>query len=161
MAVVYEKQIRRSKRRQRFWKSVFTVGQSVSVGYSMISYYLQSETSTSTFWWMVRLALLLVSTTSFLFWTLARYQLGSSLTFLAKADGPLITTGLYSKIRNPIYVFGTISMSSYLLLINKPEWLLLLLVVVPMQIIRSNQETKVLRKKYDDLYENYERTLWF
>lgn len=52
-------------------------------------------------------------------------------------------------------------MSSYLLLINKPEWLLLLLVVVPMQIIRSNQETKVLRKKYDDLYENYERTLWF
>lgn len=161
MTVVYEKQIRRSKRRQRFWKSLFTVGQSVSVGYSMISYYLKSETSSSTFWWIARVVLMLVSMASFLLWSLARYQLGASLTFLAKTDGPFITTGLYSKIRNPIYLFGTVSMSSYLLLINKPEWLLLLFVVVPMQIIRSNQETKVLRKKYDELYENYERKLWF
>jgi protein-S-isoprenylcysteine O-methyltransferase Ste14 len=35
----------------------------------------------------------------------ARVQLGASFSVTAKAQ-KLVTTGLYSKIRNPIYVFG-------------------------------------------------------
>ena len=41
----------------------------------------------------------------FILWTLARFQLGNSLTVSAQAK-QLVTHGLYSKIRNPIYVFG-------------------------------------------------------
>lgn len=160
MTIVYEKQIRRTKRRKRFWKSLFTVGQSVSVGYSMIRWYLESDISSSTFWFRLRLVLLVVCFTSFVLWSIARYQLGASLTFLARTDGPLITNGLYSKIRNPIYVFGTISLSSFVLLINRPKWLLILLIIVPMQIVRSNQETKVLAEKYDEVYEDYASQLW-
>ncbi len=160
MTPVYEKQIRRGKRRQRFWKSVFTIGQSVSVGYSMVRWYLESDLSSSTFWFILRLVLLFVCLVSFLLWSVARYQLGASLTFLARTDGPLITNGLYSKIQNPIYLFGTISLSSFVLLINRPMWLLLLVIIVPMQIVRSKHETKVLLEKYDEVYEDYLRQLW-
>jgi len=37
----------------------------------------------------------------------ARLQLGASFSVKAKAS-KLVTTGLYSKIRNPIYVFGAL-----------------------------------------------------
>jgi protein-S-isoprenylcysteine O-methyltransferase Ste14 len=36
----------------------------------------------------------------------ARYQLGTSFSIRPEAH-QLVTTGLYSKIRNPIYLFGT------------------------------------------------------
>jgi protein-S-isoprenylcysteine O-methyltransferase Ste14 len=42
---------------------------------------------------------------SFFFWALARLQLGRSFSGEARATA-LVTHGLYSKIRNPIYVFG-------------------------------------------------------
>jgi protein-S-isoprenylcysteine O-methyltransferase Ste14 len=42
---------------------------------------------------------------AFYFWMLARHQLGESFAVRAKAK-KLVTHGLYSKIRNPIYLFG-------------------------------------------------------
>ena len=42
----------------------------------------------------------------FILWTVARFQLGSSFAVTAQARH-LVTHGLYSKIRNPIYVFGS------------------------------------------------------
>jgi protein-S-isoprenylcysteine O-methyltransferase Ste14 len=41
------------------------------------------------------------------FIAVARYQLGKSFAVRAKAH-ELVTHGLYSKIRNPIYVFGVV-----------------------------------------------------
>ena len=41
----------------------------------------------------------------FILWAIARFQLGASFAVRAEAR-KLITSGLYSKIRNPIYVFG-------------------------------------------------------
>ena len=97
---------------------------------------------------------------SYALWFLARVQLGQSLVFLAKADGPLITTGLYKKFRNPIYLFGTVSLTSYLMLIDKPLYLLILFVLIPVQLIRSNLETRILRKKYDEQYDDYVKSVW-
>jgi protein-S-isoprenylcysteine O-methyltransferase Ste14 len=42
---------------------------------------------------------------SFPLFVLARLQLGKSFSLQAKASS-LVTTGLYSRIRNPIYLFG-------------------------------------------------------
>ena len=42
----------------------------------------------------------------FVLWTTARVQLGKSFTVSAQAK-QLLTAGLYSRIRNPIYVFGS------------------------------------------------------
>ena len=52
---------------------------------------------------MIGIALILVG---FVFWTVARFQLGASFAVQAEAR-QLVTRGLYSKIRNPIYRFGS------------------------------------------------------
>ena len=160
MSVVYEKRVRRAKRRQVFYKLCFTVVQSVSVGCSMIYYYWRSETSGSTYWLIFRSLLLIASLIAYTLWFTARIQLGNSLTLLAKTDGPFITTGLYSKFRNPIYLFGTISLSTYLLVIHKPKYLCLLFVLVPVQFVRAFAESNALRRKYDEKYEEYEKQVW-
>jgi protein-S-isoprenylcysteine O-methyltransferase Ste14 len=112
-------------------------------------------------WFAVRLFLLVVSASAYILWALARYQLGRSLSFGVTTDGPFITTGLYSKFSNPIYLFGTIALTSYLLLINRPIWLCILFVLLPMQYIRARRESRALLKKYDDRYEAYVASVWF
>ena len=42
----------------------------------------------------------------FILWTTARFHLGKSFALTAKAN-ELVTGGIYSRIRNPIYVFGS------------------------------------------------------
>ena len=56
----------------------------------------------------------------------ARLQLGRAFSVQAKAS-TLVTTGLYSRIRNPIYVFGMPSSSGIIIWIGSP-WLLLIFV---------------------------------
>lgn len=160
MPVVYEKQIRRNKRRQGMFKKVLATIQSASVGCSMSYYYFKSEPSETTIWLILRCLLILIWIASYLLWALARYQLGTALAFGVSTDGPFITSGLYSKFRNPIYLFGTIALTSYLLIINRPMWLLILLVLVPMQYVRSARESRALMKKYDEQYEAYLQQVW-
>jgi protein-S-isoprenylcysteine O-methyltransferase Ste14 len=109
--------------------------------------------------WMSTLGLAL-SVPAFAAWVLARVQLGGSFSVSAKAR-KLVTHGIYSKIRNPIYVFGTVSVSGFILLFNKPIWLLLVLVIVPMQIVRARKEAKVLEDKFGDEYREYRGKTWF
>ena len=104
--------------------------------------------------------LLLIAILSYLLWALARYQLGRSLVFGSISDGPLVTTGLYAKFRNPIYLFGTISLTFYLLAICRPWYLCLLLILLPMQYVRMKREARALSKKFDEQYENYVRDVW-
>src|ERR1051326_2250588 len=75
----------------------------------------------------------------FVCWTTARFQLGRSLTVTAQAK-QLVTRGLYSKIRNPIYVFGSCVIAGLILVIGRPVWLLAFLIVIPLQIWRGRKE---------------------
>jgi protein-S-isoprenylcysteine O-methyltransferase Ste14 len=49
-----------------------------------------------------------VAALCFPLWILARLELGSAFSLGAKAN-QLVTTGLYSRIRHPLYFFGTIA----------------------------------------------------
>lgn len=109
--------------------------------------------------WMSTLGLAL-SVPAFAVWIVARVQLGSSFSVSAKAK-KLVSHGIYSKIRNPIYVFGTIFILGFILFVHKPIWLLLVLVIVPMQIIRARKEAKVLEDKFGDEYREYRGKTWF
>lgn len=111
-------------------------------------------------WTPGRLAWLLLCVPAFALWATARIQLGSSFAMKAKAQ-ELVTHGLYSKIRNPIYVFGFLFIAGYVLLVGKPIWLLAGVVVVPVQIVRSQKEAKVLEEKFGDAYREYRRKTWF
>src|ERR1700691_4119758 len=82
---------------------------------------------------------------------LARYTLGRSFSIAAKATA-LVTSGIYSRVRNPIYIFGIIFLVGIALIIRRPMLLAFLIVIVPMQILRAPREAKVLEDKFRQQY---------
>lgn len=90
----------------------------------------------------------------------ARLQLGASFSVKAKAK-KLVTTGLYSKIRNPIYVFGALFLVGLAIVLG--NWLLLAILVVltPVQMVRARKEEAVLREAFGEEYERYKAGTWF
>jgi len=96
----------------------------------------------------------------FVLWTTARFQLGRSLTVSAQAK-QLVTRGLYSKIRNPIYVFGSGVIAGLILVLRRPVWLLAFLIVIPLQIWRARKESAVLEASFGEEYRRYRAGTWF
>jgi protein-S-isoprenylcysteine O-methyltransferase Ste14 len=94
-----------------------------------------------------------------LFFT-ARFQLGNSFALRAQAR-ELVTTGLYRRIRNPIYVFGSVMILGLLIIVRRPYWFLVLAVVAVAQTLRSRQEARVLEAKFGDQYREYRKHTWF
>ena len=72
-----------------------------------------------------------------------------------------MTTGIYARIRNPIYVFGTVMVAGFVLIVHRPiGWLFVLLMIV-MQAIRARREAGVLEAAFGDAYREYRRSTWF
>jgi len=72
-----------------------------------------------------------------------------------------VTLGLYSRIRNPIYVFGGLLIAEVFLYINKPRALWLFVAIIPLQIYRARQEEKILQARFGDEYQQYKSRTWF
>jgi protein-S-isoprenylcysteine O-methyltransferase Ste14 len=90
----------------------------------------------------------------------ARLQLGGAFSVKAKAS-KLVTTGLYSKIRNPIYVFGAVAIVGVAIVLQ--NWILVAFVVVlvPLQLYRARKEEAVLAEAFGDEYARYKAGTWF
>lgn len=92
--------------------------------------------------------------------TVARFQLGNSFSITPQAR-KLVTHGLYSKVRNPVYVFGSIGIAGLFLYLGRPWLLLIFVVLVPMQVLRAQAEGKVLEQAFGDEYRAWKRSTWF
>lgn len=90
----------------------------------------------------------------------ARYQLGELFSIKPEAHA-LVTTGLYSKIRNPIYVFGMVMGAGLILALQRPPLWLLLVAAAVGQTIRARREARVLEAAFGDAYREYRRKTWF
>ena len=90
----------------------------------------------------------------------ARSQLGKSFSVTPQAR-QLVSHGIYSKIRNPMYVFSALLIFGFLLALQKPALFLVLAIVIPVQIIRARQESKVLEEKCGNAYRQYKQSTWF
>lgn len=110
-------------------------------------------------WTALRVTGVALMVPAFVLWGIAHIQLGDSFSVRAEAR-QLVTRGLYSRFRNPIYVFGGIGMAGFLLAIERPIWLLAFLVMIPLQIVRSRREARVLEEKFGDEYREYARHTW-
>jgi protein-S-isoprenylcysteine O-methyltransferase Ste14 len=91
---------------------------------------------------------------------LARYQLGRSFAIRAEAH-QLVTHGIYSKIRNPIYTFGSVLFAGVVLVVHRPVLWLLLVFIVVMQTFRAHREAQVLEAAFGEAYREYRRKTWF
>ncbi len=92
--------------------------------------------------------------------TAARWTLGKSFSVTPQAR-ELVTRGIYSKLRNPIYVTGTIFILGIVLVIGvRWLWIALVLLVV-VQVLRARKEAQVLEAKFGDEYLRYRAQTWF
>lgn len=107
-----------------------------------------------------RVAGVAIAIPAFLLFALARIQLGQAFAVQAKAS-VLVTTGLYSRIRNPIYIFGALTVAGLILWADKPWLLLIFAFLLPVQVYRSRKEERVLTEKFCISYLNYKRQTWF
>jgi protein-S-isoprenylcysteine O-methyltransferase Ste14 len=97
----------------------------------------------------------------FVLWMVARQQLGKSFTVSAQAKH-LVTTGLYSKIRNPIYFFGGVAFFGvFLAWGNKYALAGFSAFYFAMQILRAKKESAVLEEAFGDDYRRYKANTWF
>ena len=105
-------------------------------------------------------AAVVVACVTFPLWIIARVQLGSAFSFGARAHD-LVTTGLYSRIRHPVYLFGSIAgLASVLAL--QVGWILLLAVLLePITLIRAIREERILQTAFGEQYTRYRERTWF
>ena len=92
-------------------------------------------------------------------WVLARVQLGPAFTVRPEARR-LVTRGLYSKLRHPIYLFGTDAFFGALLALQVWPVLALWVALLPLQALRARREGLLLRAKFGEQYERYRRGTW-
>ncbi len=111
-------------------------------------------------WTPMRAAGAAIAIPAVLLFCLARLQLGRAFSVRAKAT-MLVTTGLYARIRNPIYIFGGLALVGLLLWAGQPKLLFVLVILIPIQVYRSRQEARVLEKEFGDAYRKYRRRTWF
>ena len=97
---------------------------------------------------------------AFVLFVLARIQLGRAFSVKAKAT-TLVTTGIYSRIRNPIYVFGALMSAGIFIFAHRPSWLLIWVPLIPLQVSRVRKEEQVLEAKFGEAYRDYKRRTWF
>ncbi len=111
-------------------------------------------------WTPIRITGLAIATVAFALLTVARFQLGNAFSVTPQARF-LVTRGLYSKIRHPVYVFSAIGLAGVVLVFDEPWAFLAFAVLVPMQIVRAKKEEKVLTEKFGEAYLEYKKTTWF
>lgn len=72
----------------------------------------------------------------------------------------LVTTGLYWKIRHPVYVFGELAFAGLFIAWGNPFGLLYVL-TIPIEAWRARTEEVVLEKAFGDEYRRWKAGTWF
>jgi protein-S-isoprenylcysteine O-methyltransferase Ste14 len=93
-------------------------------------------------------------------WFVARWQLGDAFSVAPEAR-QLVTRGLYSRIRHPIYVFGTLAFLLIVLALQGWSALIIWVVVILIQVGRARREERVLAEMFGADYTAYRSRTWF
>ncbi len=89
-------------------------------------------------------------------WWAGKIELGQSFAWLPKAK-KLVTTGIYSWIRHPIYIGICLMLVSWSFLLNYMPLYIFTLLTIIFSVLRARAEEEVLLKKFGKDYLNYRR----
>ena len=104
--------------------------------------------------------MLALAVISFALVVLSRLQLGKSFAINPKAND-LVTHGLYSRLRHPMYLFVDRIVCGIALAVHRWYVLLLLIILLPLKARNARKERQLLREKFGEQYELYRRATWF
>jgi protein-S-isoprenylcysteine O-methyltransferase Ste14 len=101
-----------------------------------------------------------IGAAGFVLWVTARWQLGKSFSVRPEARA-LVTTGLYSRFSNPIYLFGGVAYGGvFLAWGNVIAFIIFLPGYIAFQYPRVKREREVLEKAFGDEYRRYKTRTW-
>jgi protein-S-isoprenylcysteine O-methyltransferase Ste14 len=108
-----------------------------------------------------RIALsIVIGVPSFVLMLVSRNQLGKSFSIMPAARA-LVTTGLYSKVVHPMYVFLDLFLISLIVGLDWPNLLWAWAVIVVVQTVQGRREERVLAAAFGADYEAYRSRCWF
>jgi protein-S-isoprenylcysteine O-methyltransferase Ste14 len=111
-------------------------------------------------WTPVRIAGCGLAVAGYALFITARLQLGKAFAVTAQAK-ELVTHGLYSRIRNPIYVFVGVMWFGLIVALHL-YWLFVpFCILMVVQVIRVGREAKVMEESFGQTYLDYRRQTWF
>jgi protein-S-isoprenylcysteine O-methyltransferase Ste14 len=96
---------------------------------------------------------------AFVLMNISRHQLGTSFSVMPQAKA-LVTTGLYSRIQHPMYVFLDLFLAAVIVAFNIPLALVLWGIIVVVQTLQSRREEQVLAARFAGDYEAYRSRTW-
>lgn len=94
------------------------------------------------------------------FWIWARVTLGASFSVRPEARH-LVTSGLYSRFRHPVYVFGTPAVIGLLMAYLGFGALVFVAIIVPVELVRARREEAGLEAAFGEEYRAYRERTWF
>jgi protein-S-isoprenylcysteine O-methyltransferase Ste14 len=103
---------------------------------------------------------LILSAACAILWFVARKQLGDAFSVGPEASH-LVTRGLYSRIRHPIYLFGTSAFLFIVLALQGWPAVFIWAIVILIQLIRVRREERLLEATFGEEYAAYRRQTWF
>ncbi len=107
-----------------------------------------------------RIVGLLFISVSYVLWIIARLQLGKAFSLKPKVAF-LVTTGIYSKLRHPIYLFSILVLVGATIFFESIILLLLTTALTFIELWRREKEEELLLKKFGKKYKDYQKQTWF
>lgn len=101
----------------------------------------------------------LLGVPSFILMIISRTQLGNSFAVKPEARN-LITTGLYSRIQHPMYLFLDVFILALIIVLAWPIALLGWGLLVVVQMLQAQREETVLAAAFGAEYDSYRRQTW-
>jgi protein-S-isoprenylcysteine O-methyltransferase Ste14 len=102
----------------------------------------------------------LISVLSFILWTVSRIHLEESIEENPESER-LVTDGIYSKIRQPMYIFSSMCLFGLSLALNSAIFYVIFLVLVFLQLNKMKQRELLLEERFGEEYRKYKKRTWF
>mgnify|MGYP003329869420 CR=1 FL=1 len=91
----------------------------------------------------------------FIYWMFSNLATNITPTVTIRIEHQLVTSGPYRYIRHPLYTFGTMLFTGFILIAG--NWLLMLTAIVALSalFLRTPQEEAMLLERFGDEYRDY------